>query len=232
MTTLLGIWWLSISTGHHFEGFAQTGFFLCRVYEAADVNMLHFFICSRTEWGLLKRCSSFWGILLESSAMFYWYSLLCEKLATLTLWQWKWGFLQKQNQRSSLAHDKIYPLHFELCAIAGPSAQVEIRMWRKSTITNELTILPRLNSLNHVPGISFGHEDILTCRKPDRAHQYHTSQSALRCKASDVTSKLNQLGEDKYCCFFNNQIIYQYLSQHFFLLFAQHWIANGFFWQF
>lgn len=27
----------------------------------------------------------------------------------------------------------------------------------------ELTILPRLNSLNHDPGFSLGHEDILTC---------------------------------------------------------------------
>lgn len=32
-------------------------------------------------------------------------------------------------------------------------------------ITDRLTILPRLNSLNHDPGISFGHEDILTCGK-------------------------------------------------------------------
>lgn len=27
----------------------------------------------------------------------------------------------------------------------------------------KLTILPRLNSLNHDPGFSFGHDDILTC---------------------------------------------------------------------
>lgn len=46
-----------------------------------------------------------------------------------------------------------------------------------------LTILPRLNSLNHDPGVSFGHDDILTC-----GQQQQQKKKQNRMLASDSFS--------------------------------------------
>lgn len=49
----------------------------------------------------------------------------------------------------------------------------------KQTIKERLTILPRLNSLNHDPGASLGHDDILTCGQKKRSTKSRRAQTVF-----------------------------------------------------
>lgn len=59
---------------------------------------------------------------------------------------------------------------------------------RKENGTERLTILPRLNSLNHEPGVSFGQLDILTYQKEKRA------KSEGRCHSVNAGATVCQHG--------------------------------------